>query len=82
VKELQDIPAGVARITGRHRPRAWCSGSGRSFSLEGARILASHLCDAAEAPQRRVVERAADSHAGPFDLCRLLSVPDRLLRLG
>jgi hypothetical protein len=63
VKELQDIPAGVARITGRNRPRAWCSGSCRSFSLEDARILAGKLRDAAEARPRRVAERAAGSRA-------------------
>jgi hypothetical protein len=54
----------------------------RSLSLEGARILAGQLRDAAEARQRRVAERAATSRACPFDLHRLLPVPARLLRLG
>src|SRR4051794_20263861 len=35
----------------------------RSLSLEGARILAGQLRDAAEARQRRVAERAAASRA-------------------
>jgi hypothetical protein len=54
----------------------------RSLSLEGCRILAGQLRDAAEARQRRVAERAAASRACPLDLHRLLSVPDRLLKLG
>jgi len=54
----------------------------RSLSLEGARILAGQLRDAAEARQRLVAERAASSRACPLDLHRLLPVPDRLLRLG
>jgi hypothetical protein len=54
----------------------------RSLSLEGARILAGQLRDAAEARQRLVTDRAAASRACPFDLHRLLPVPGRLLRLG
>ncbi|MFC7477507.1 hypothetical protein ACFQS7_24315 [Dankookia sp. GCM10030260] len=54
----------------------------RSLSLEGCRILAGQLRDAAEARQRRVAERAAASRACPLDLHRLLPVPNRLLRLG
>jgi hypothetical protein len=54
----------------------------RSLSLEGARILAGQLREAAEARQRVVVAQAATSRACPFDLHRLLPVPDRLLRLG
>ena len=54
----------------------------RSLSLEGARILAGQLRDAAEARQRLVAERAASSRACPLDLHRLLPVPARLLRLG
>jgi hypothetical protein len=54
----------------------------RSLSLAGARILAGQLRDAAEARQRLVAERAAASRSCPFDLHRLLPVPDRLLRLG
>ena len=54
----------------------------RSLSLEGCRILAGQLRDAAEARQRRVAERAGASRACPLDLHRLLPVPERLLRLG
>ena len=54
----------------------------RSLSLEGCRILAGQLRDAAEARQRLVAERAAASRACPLDLHRLLPVPAQLLRLG
>lgn len=54
----------------------------RSLSLEGCRILAGQLRDAAEARQRIVAERAAASRACAFCLHRLLPVPVRLLRLG
>jgi hypothetical protein len=54
----------------------------RSLSLEGARILAGQLREAAEHRQRLAVERAAASRACPLDLHRLLPVPERLLRLG
>ena len=54
----------------------------RTLSLEGARVLAGQLRDAAEARQRLAAERAAAGRACPLDLHRLLPVPDRLLRLG
>jgi hypothetical protein len=54
----------------------------RTLSLEGARILAGQLRDAAEARGRLVAERAAASRACPLDLHRLLPVPARVLRLG
>jgi len=54
----------------------------RSLSLDGARILAGQLRDAAEARRQRVLERAAADRSCPFDLHRLLPVPARLLRLG
>jgi hypothetical protein len=54
----------------------------RSLSLEGARILAGQLRDAAQARGRLVAERAAASRACPLDLHRLLPVPAALLRLG
>jgi hypothetical protein len=54
----------------------------RSLSLEGARLLAGQLRDAAEARQRRLSERAGADRGCPFDLHRLLPVPERLLRLG
>jgi hypothetical protein len=54
----------------------------RCFSLEGARILAGQLREAAEHRQRLVAERAAASRACPLDLHRLLPVPERLLRRG
>ena len=47
----------------------------RSLSLEGARILASQLRDAAKSRQRRVAERAAASQACPLDLHRLQPAP-------
>jgi hypothetical protein len=54
----------------------------RRLSLEGARILAGQLRQAAEARQRLVAARAGASRACPLDLHRLLPVPARLLRLG
>ncbi|MDO9712713.1 hypothetical protein [Paracraurococcus lichenis] len=54
----------------------------RSLSLEGCRILAGQLRDAAEARKRLMAERAAASRACPLCLHRLLPVPARLLRLG
>jgi hypothetical protein len=54
----------------------------RSLSLEGARILAGQLREAATARQRLVAERAGPSRACPFDLHRLLPVPAPLLRRG
>jgi hypothetical protein len=54
----------------------------RSLSLEGARILAGQLRDAAAARQRLIAERVATSRGCPLDLHRLLPVPDRLLKLG
>jgi hypothetical protein len=54
----------------------------RSLSLEGARILAGQLREAAEHRLRLAAERAATSRACPLDLHRLLPVPERLLRLG
>ena len=55
-----------------HRLAAPPAPQRRSLSLEGCRILAGQLRDAAEARQRRVAERAATSRACPFDLHRLL----------
>jgi hypothetical protein len=54
----------------------------RSLSLEGCRILAGQLRDAAEARARRVAERAATSRACPLCLHRLLPMPAQLLRRG
>lgn len=54
----------------------------RTLSLEGCRILAGQLRDAAEARQKLVAERAAASRACPLCLHQLLPVPDRLLRFG
>lgn len=54
----------------------------RRLSLEGARILAGQLRDAAEARQRLVAERAATRRACLLCLHNLLPVPPRLLRLG
>jgi hypothetical protein len=65
-----------------HRLVAPAAPQRRSLSLEGARILAGQLREAVETRQRVVVARAAVSRTCPFDLHRLLPVPDRLLRLG
>jgi hypothetical protein len=54
----------------------------RRLSLEGARILAGQLREAAEQRQRLVAARAAHSRACPLDLHRLLPVPTEILRLG
>ncbi len=54
----------------------------RSLSLEGARILAGQLRDAAESRQLHVAEQVPASRACPLDLHRLLPVPIALLRLG
>ena len=54
----------------------------RTIGLEGARILAGRLRDAAEARMRLVAERSPAVRACPLDLHRLLPVPARLLRLG
>jgi len=54
----------------------------RSLSVEGARMLAGQLRDAAEAHQRRVATRAATGSGCPLDLHRLLPVPAALLRRG
>ena len=65
-----------------HRLAAPPAPQRRSLSLEGCRILAGQLRDAAEARQRRVAERASTSRACPLDLHRLLPVPGQLLKLG
>lgn len=54
----------------------------RSLSLEGARILAGQLRDAAAARRQRVLELAPTDRSCPLDLHRLLPVPAPLLRLG
>jgi hypothetical protein len=54
----------------------------RSLSLDGARILAGQLRDAAEARRQRLLEQAATDRACPLDLHRLLPVPAPLLRHG
>jgi hypothetical protein len=65
-----------------HRLAAPPAPQRRSLSLEGCRILAGQLRDAAEARQRILAERAAASRACPLCLHRLLPVPGWLLRLG
>jgi hypothetical protein len=54
----------------------------RSLSIEGCRILARQFRDKVEAHQARAVARVQDSLACPFDLHRLLPVPDSILQLG
>ncbi len=65
-----------------HRLAAPPPSQRRSLSLEGARLLAGQLRDAAERRQARVAEQAARSRACPLDLHRLRPVPARLLRQG
>lgn len=55
----------------------------RSISLQGARVLAGQLRDAVERRRDRAAARAGRGGGGcPFDLHRLLPVPDPLLKLG
>jgi hypothetical protein len=73
---------GLAAEDWFHRLAAPPAPQRRRLSLEGCRILAGQLRDAAEARQRLLAERAAASRACAFCLHRLLPVPARLLRLG
>ncbi|QDJ12248.1 Hypothetical protein HVPorG_04166 (plasmid) [Roseomonas mucosa] len=56
----------------------------RAISLAGARILSQRLRDAVAAGQQRAVARMAadDDRRCPFDLHRLLPVPELILSLG
>ena len=54
----------------------------RSLSIEGARILAGQLRDAAELRMRQVALQAPHNRACPLDLHRLLPIPAPVLRLG
>ena len=54
----------------------------RAISLQGARILARRLRDATLAIQQRQLARMLSDRSCPFDLHRLLPVPDQVLRLG
>ncbi len=54
----------------------------RSLSVEGCRILARQFRDTVEAHQARAAARVTDSLACPFDLHKLLPVPDAILLLG
>ena len=54
----------------------------RAISLQGARILARRLRDATLAIQQRQLARMLLDRSCPFDLHRLLPVPDQVLRLG
>jgi hypothetical protein len=54
----------------------------RSLTVDGCRILARQFRDKVEAHQARAVARLRDSLACPFDLHRLLPVPDSILQLG
>jgi hypothetical protein len=54
----------------------------RSLSVEGCRILARQFRDKVEAHQVRAAALVGNSLACPFDLHRLLPMPDSLLQLG
>ncbi len=54
----------------------------RSLSVEGARVLAEQLRDAAELRLRQVAVQAPHSRTCPLDLHRLLPIPAEVLRLG
>lgn len=54
----------------------------RAISLQGARILARRLRDAAHANHQRALARLDTDRRCPFDLQRLLPVPPAILRLG
>ncbi|WP_424140679.1 hypothetical protein [Roseomonas chloroacetimidivorans] len=54
----------------------------RAISLQGARILARRLRDAAAANHQRAIARIGTDYHCPFDLHRLLPVPPGILRLG
>ncbi|MDT8278865.1 hypothetical protein RQ734_22700, partial [Roseomonas mucosa] len=54
----------------------------RAISLQGARILARRLRDAAAANHQRAIARIGTDYSCPFDLHRLLPVPPGILRLG
>ena len=54
----------------------------RAISLQGARILARRLRDAAHASHQRALARLDTDRRCPFDLQRLLPVPPAILRLG
>ena len=54
----------------------------RAISVQGARILARRLRDAAHANHQRAIARIGTDRSHPFDLHRLLPVPSGILRLG
>jgi hypothetical protein len=54
----------------------------RAISLQGARILARRLREAVAANHQRALARMSTDRRCPFDLQRLLPIPDRILQLG
>ncbi len=54
----------------------------RAISVRGARILARRLRDAVALNHQRAQSRRLTDHSCPFDLHRLLPVPEPILRLG
>jgi hypothetical protein len=54
----------------------------RAISLQGARVLARRLRDAAAGNHARAMARLDTDRGCPFDLHRLLPVPPAILRLG
>jgi hypothetical protein len=54
----------------------------RTLTVEGCRILARQFRDKVEAHQAHAAALVSNSLACPFDLHRLLSVPESVLQLG
>jgi hypothetical protein len=54
----------------------------RSLSLAGARVVAGQLGDAVARRHDMAVSLVGDSRACPFDLHKLVPVPEKILRLG
>ena len=54
----------------------------RNLSVEGCHILARQFRERVEARQAKAAARVGHSQACPFDLHRLLPVPESILQLG
>jgi hypothetical protein len=54
----------------------------RAISVQGARVLARRLRDAAAVNHQRALTRMLTDRSCPLDLQRLLPVPEAILRLG
>jgi hypothetical protein len=92
VARFRDAAAGPGVIPWRHdferMAEDWFlqlagpADGGRAIGLQGARILARRLRDAAAANHARAMARLDTDRRCPFDLHRLLPVPPAILRLG